>query len=189
MQRLEDKLKNYQETPGRKRKRGTGVQSTELSPLHRQSRVTAYFQRKSPKAVSLREKVENKQIQGAVGPLLGVLGESPVHGDHPPDEVSAGKPTSAETGCLEECGRAAKKSEAEKRKQKFLESVAQGPRGGSKEFAKKGTKGNRKEERDSQPDRVKDIRKWFEARGEATGQTQGKNRREKQGGFPDKEAS
>ena len=40
--RLEEKIKYLQETPGRKRKRGTGVQSTELSPLLRQSRVTAY---------------------------------------------------------------------------------------------------------------------------------------------------
>ena len=133
--------------------------------------------------------MENKQIQGAVGPLLGVLGESPVHGDNPPDEVSAGKPTSAETGCLEVRGRATRKSEGEKRKQKFLESVAQGPRGEKEGFARKGTKGNRKLERDSQPDRVQDIRKWFEARGEATGQTQGKNKRGKQGGLPDKEAS
>ena len=120
---------------------------------------------------------------------MGVLGESPVYGDHPPDEVSAGNSTSAETGCLEVRGRAATKKEGEKRSQKFLESVAQGLRGEKEEFAKKGIRGNRKEERDSQPDRVKDIRKWFEARGEATGQTQGKNRREKQGGFPDKEAS
>ena len=126
--RLEEKMKNLQETPGRKRKRGTGVQSTELSPLKRQYRVTAYFTRKSPKAISLRKEVEKKQFQGAIGPLLGVLGESPVYRDHPPDEVSAGKSTSAETGCLEERGRATRKREAEKRKEKFLESVAQGPR-------------------------------------------------------------
>ena len=81
--------------------------------------------------------MENKQIKGAVGPLLGVLGESPVHGDHPPDEVSAGKPTSAETGCLEEYGRAAKKSEAEKRKQKILESVAQHPEEGERNLPRK----------------------------------------------------
>ena len=67
--------------------------------------------------------------------------------------------------------------------------MAQGPRGEKEGFARKGTKGNRKLERDSQPDRVQDIRKWFEARGEAAGQTQGRKKQEKQGGSPEKEAS
>ena len=133
--------------------------------------------------------MENKQIKGAVGPLLGVLGESPVNGDHSPDEVPAGNPPSAGTGCLEASGRASGMYEGKKRSQKFLESVAQGLRGEKEGFARKGSKGARKWERYSHPEGVQDIRKWFEARGEATGQTQGKNKREKQGGFPDKEAS
>ena len=187
--RIEEKMKNLQETPGRKRKRGTGVQSTELSPLQKQSRVTEYFTRKSPKANSLRQKVENKQVQGAEGPLLGVLGESPLHGDHPPDEVSAGNRTSAETGCLEERGRATKRKDEEKRKHRFLESVATGPRGEKEGSARKGYKGVRKQERDSRPEKVQDIRKWFEAKGEALGQTQGKQGQERKGGSPVKEAS
>ena len=162
---MEDRLKTSQETPNPKRKKGRGVQSKELSPLHRQSKVSAFYKRKSPKAASSREKVEKIQFQGAVGPLLGDMGESPVHGDHPTDEALAKTLPSAQAGWLVERGRATRIMEGEKRNEKFLEIEAQGPKGGKRGFTKKGLKGNRREERDSQPEKVQDIRRWFEARG------------------------
>ena len=67
--------------------------------------------------------------------------------------------------------------------------MAQGLRGEKEGFSRKGSKGTRKRERDSHPGGVQDIRKWFEARGEATGQTQGRKRKEKEGGSPVKETS
>ena len=52
--------------------------------------------------------------------------------------------------------------------------MATGPRGEKEVFARKGNRGVRKQEKDSRTDKVMDIRKWFEAKGEAKGPTQGK---------------
>ena len=117
------------------------------------------------------------------------MSESPGNGDHSIDEVLAGNNTSARTGCLEERGRASGTMEVKKRNNKFLESVAQGIRGEKEGSAKKRSKGPRKKERDSPSGGVQDIRKWFEGKGEATSQTQGRKWNEKEGGFPAKETS
>ena len=120
---------------------------------------------------------------------MGVVGESSGNGDHPTDEVLAGNQTSARTGCLEVRGRASGTMEGKKRNSKFLESVAQGLRGEKEGSARKRSKGTRKQERDSHPGGVQDIRKWFEGKGEATSQTQGRKRKDKEGGSPVKETS
>ena len=78
---------------------------------------------------------------------MGVLGESPVYGDHPPDEVSAGNLTSAETGCLEVHGRATRKREEEKRKQRFPSLRPKDPEERRRDLPGKAQKvsGNRRE--------------------------------------------
>ena len=118
--------------------------------------------------------MEKTQIQGAAGPLLGVRSGSSGNGDHSIDEVLAGNSTSARTGCLEERGRASGTMEAKKRNSKFLEKVAQEIRLEKEGSAKKRSKGPRKKERDSPSGGVQDIRKWFEGKGEAPGQAQGR---------------
>ena len=119
------------------------MQSKKLSPLAKQSKVTAYYSRKSPKATSIRgTHVEQRQFQGAIGPLLGDMGESPVHGDHPSDEASAKQATSkAEAGCPEVRGRAARDKGGGNRVKKTLGILVQGPEERIKGFAQRGAKG------------------------------------------------
>ena len=104
-----------------KQKRRSGGQGREPSPLQtsKQARISKFFNQKSPKAKLARSKggtgsgepggekekeseVNNENIQGAYGPLLGDEGGSE---DHPPDDTGAQQTPEALIGVPKESGR------------------------------------------------------------------------------------
>ena len=130
-----------------KRKRCSGGKGRQPSPqsTSKQAKVTAFFGRKSPKALNTRTRLkgalkegkeermeQNKQesIQGALSPLSGDLDG---HKDHPSDDTGAKSPSRAPVGASEVRGRSSRDTEAVKKKaKKVLESWAQGPNKGAK---------------------------------------------------------
>ena len=115
--------------------------------------MTTYFSRKSPKATEARartienirgpqettreeSKVEKKQLQGAIGPLMGDMGGSSVLEDHPSDEASASTPSKAEAGCLEARGRAARNNGGGDGVRRALRKLAQELEDRKEELAK-----------------------------------------------------
>ena len=103
---------------------------------------------------------QDTTTQGAIGPLMGDLGESQHHPSEEPEDKTTPKASEGES---EECGRISKHTGSNKeRAEEAQEKQVQGPTNGRKVLTPKTRTRKRKDLKETPGMKFKDLRQMFE---------------------------